>query len=92
MKHIQLNNKWRIAIDNNRNHMPEQWVKREGGRKLPGGRVSEEFEGWEHVGRYFPSMPRAVRWIAEEDNDAGTIADWVDQMETNVAKLIEGLK
>lgn len=89
-KYVTLSDKWRIAIDTNRNHMPEQWVKREGGKPVPGGRVTKEFEGWEHTGKYFPSLQRAVRWIAEEDQESAPLAEYVDGVERRIRELIEG--
>ena len=88
MKYITLNDNWRIAIDNNRNHMPERYTRREGGKPTVGGKTTKEFEGWETQGKYFASVQRAVRWVAEEDIDTATLVEYCDRLESKISELM----
>ena len=68
MKILEINNEWRIAVDNNFNYMPERYVIREGGQFV-GGKETKAFEGWERQKDvYLSNEMQALVWMAKKVN------------------------
>ena len=57
---VEIDNKWRIEVDNYGNHEPLNYrtIEKRNGTKV---------EEWVKVGKFFPNVGQAIKWIISQE-------------------------
>ena len=63
---IKINEKYRISVDSNRNHIPEQFFP---DREVKGrdGQMKLKQAEWINFGRYYKNVPLAIDFIVQNE-------------------------
>ena len=63
---ININEKYRINVDSNRNHIPEQFFPKREVKGRDGQMKLKEAE-WINFGRYYKNVPLAIDFIVQNE-------------------------
>mgnify|MGYP001821856636 CR=1 FL=1 len=92
---IKISSKWQIRLDTYGNYTPFSFRVTEEGALTPSGGVSKGTKQWVTERHYFPSLGRALVYVANKeliDEGFPSIQEYVEKKEQVFKELVEQAK